>query len=77
MSQITLEQRYEIAALRNAGNTLEYIGNLLGFHKGTISNELRRNRDGRSGEYKPKLAEKKCRQRHQNKPKRIHFIPEI
>lgn len=77
MSQITLEQRYEIAALRNAGNTLEYIGNLLGFHKGTISNELRRNRDGRSGEYRPKLAEKKCRQRHQNKPKRIHFIPEI
>jgi IS30 family transposase len=59
MSQITLEQRYEIAALRNIGKTLDDIGNILGFHKSTISKELRRNRDGRSGVYKPKLAERK------------------
>lgn len=77
MSQITLEQRYEIAALRNAGNTLEYIGDLLGFHKSTIGRELRRNCDGRSGVYRPKLAERKCRERHQCKRKNILLTKEV
>ncbi len=77
MSQITLEQRYEIAALRNIGKTLDDIGNILGFHKSTISKELRRNRDGRSGVYKPKLAERKCRERHQSKQKRILLTKEV
>ena len=69
MSQITLEQRYEIAALRTIGKTLADIGDIVGFHKGTISKELRRNCDQRSGKYKPKLAEKKCRERHRYKRK--------
>lgn len=77
MSQLTLEQRYEIAALRSVGKTLEYIGEKVGFHKSTISKELRRNSDGRSGEYRPKLAERKCRQRHKEKPKRILLTPEL
>lgn len=77
MSQITLEQRYEIAALRNIGKTLEDIGNIVGFHKGTISKELRRNCDGRNGNYKPKLAENKCRERHRDKHKHILLTPEV
>ncbi|WP_310993741.1 helix-turn-helix domain-containing protein [Aequorivita marina] len=48
MSQITLAQRYEIAALHELGKTQEYIGNLLGFHKTTIGRELKRNCDKRS-----------------------------
>lgn len=77
MSQITLEQRYEIAALRNIGKTLAHIGNIVGFHKSTISKELRRNCDGRSGQYKAKLAEKKCRERHLKKQKNILLTTEV
>jgi IS30 family transposase len=77
MSQITLEQRYEIAALRSIGKTLKDIGHTLGFHKATISKELRRNCDGRSGEYRPILAERKCRQRHQDKRKQIRLTNQV
>ena len=73
MSQITLEQRYEIAALHNLGNTQEYIASIIGVHKTTVGRELNRNADGRSGEYRPKLAERKCRERHQNKPKKVQL----
>lgn len=73
MSQITLEQRYEISALHKVGKTQEFIGNLLGFHKSSISRELKRNCDKRSGEYKALLAEKKWGQRHKDKLKKIHF----
>ncbi len=77
MSQLTLEQRYEIAALRSAGKTLEQIASTLGFHKSSIGRELRRNSDARNGDYRPKLAERKCRARHRDKHKRVSFTPEI
>jgi len=77
MSQITLEQRYEIAALHKIGKTQEFIGNHLGFHKSSISRELKRNCDKRSGAYNATLAERKCRQRHKVKPKKVHFTEDI
>lgn len=77
MGQITLEQRYEIAALRNAGNTLEVIGIALGYNKSTISRELKRNCDNRNGKYNSHLAERKCRMRHLEKPKYIRFVPAV
>jgi len=77
MSQITLEQRYEIAALRNIGKTLEDIGSIVGFHKSTISKELRGNCDNRNGNYKPTLAERKCRERHKLKRKQTLLTAEV
>jgi IS30 family transposase len=71
MSHITLEQRYEIAAMLNVGNTLEHIGIHLGLHRSSISREVKRNRDMRSGRYYPQLAQRKCTQRHTDKPKRL------
>jgi IS30 family transposase len=77
MNQITLEQRYEIAALHNTGKTQEYIGKVLGFHKSTIGRELKRNCDKRSGVYKSNLAERKCRNRHLFKPKKIYLTSDV
>ena len=73
MSQITLEQRYEISALHKLGKTRHYIARIIGVHKTSVGRELNRNADGRSGEYKAKLAERKCRARHQNKPKKVQL----
>lgn len=73
MSQITLEQRYEIDTLIRLGKTQDYIASAIGVHKSSISRELKRNADSRSGNYRPILAERKCRERHQNKPKSIRL----
>ena len=75
MSQITLEQRYEIAALRTIGKTLADIGDIVGFHKGTISKELRRNCDQRSGKYNPNLTEKKIAERDTGTNENILCLP--
>jgi len=77
MAQRTLEQRYEIAAFHSSGNTQEYIASIVGVHKSSIGRELRRNADGRSGEYKAKLAERKCRARHRDKPKKITLSAQV
>lgn len=77
MCQITLEQRYEIAALYSLGKTREYIAQKIGKHKSSIGRELKRNADGRSGEYKAKLAETKCRKRHRAKPKKIRLTEPV
>jgi IS30 family transposase len=77
MAQITLEQRYEIAALHKLGNTQQYIADIIGAHKSSISRELDRNADGRSGDYRPKLAERKRRERHHNKPKNTHLTSDM
>ena len=77
MSQITLEQRYEISSLYKLGKTQDYIANSIGVHKSTISRELKRNSDKRSGDYRAKLAERKCRERHTNKAKKVHLSEDI
>jgi len=73
MKQITLAQRYEIATLYKIGKTQHYISDLLDLHKSSISRELRRNCDKRSGEYRALLAERKCRKRHIEKPKKQYL----
>jgi IS30 family transposase len=77
MSQITLEQRYEISSLYKLGKSQVYIAYSIGVHKSTISRELKRNADKRSGDYRAKLAERKCRERHANKPKKVHLSEDI
>ena len=42
-SQLGLNERIEIYRLRLRGDTLEQIATCIGFHKSTISHELRRN----------------------------------
>ncbi len=41
---LTLEQRYQIAALRRAGFSQKYIAQTIGCHPSTIGRELQRNR---------------------------------
>jgi IS30 family transposase len=77
MAQITQEQRYEIAALYKQGETRDYIAKVLNKHPSSIGRELKRNADGRSGEYKVKLAERKCRERHRYKPKSVKWNQEM
>lgn len=52
--QLTQEQRYQIYILRKSGVKQEQIASLLGYHKSTISRELKRN-SGLRG-YRPKQA---------------------
>src|SRR5882762_3389352 len=48
--QLAREQRYQIYALKKAGQNQSQIAQVLGCHKSTISRELERNR-GRKGYY--------------------------
>ena len=77
MKHITEEQRYTISVLKNKGFSQKRIAELIGKDKSAISRELRRNCDGRSGEYRHELAQRKCLERHQRKPKKIHFTEQI
>lgn len=60
--QLAREQRYQIYALKKAGQNQTQIARLVGCHKSTISRELRRN-CGQRGYY-PLLADKTARKRH-------------
>jgi IS30 family transposase len=60
--QLTREQRYQIYALKKAGQNQTQIALVVGCHKSTISRELGRN-CGQRGYY-PLLADKAARQRH-------------
>lgn len=44
---LTLEQRYQIAALHGAGYSQKHVAQAIDCHPGTISRELRRNRNPR------------------------------
>lgn len=52
--QLTREQRYQIAALREAGHNQSVIARGIGVHKSTVSRELHRNRATRG--YRPRHA---------------------
>jgi IS30 family transposase len=60
--QLAREQRYQIYALKKAGQNQSQIALVLGCHKSTISRELRRN-CGQRGYY-PLLADKAAHKRH-------------
>ena len=53
------------------------IAAVIGKHKSTISRELRRNCDRRSGRYDADLAQRKCERRQKEKPHRVRFTEEV
>lgn len=62
------DERYELARLSDAGHSLREIGRRLGRSASTISRELGRNRDPRTGLYQPERAHALAWQR-QRRPK--------
>jgi transposase, IS30 family len=73
MSHLTREQRYTIAAMKQAGHSQKSISEAIGKDKSVVSRELSRNCDGRSGEYRADLAQRKCEQRRKCKPHAVRF----
>ena len=77
MSHINQEQRYTIQVLLEQNFSKDYIASLIGKDKTSIYRELKRNSDKRNSKYTADLATKKCKDRHKNKNKKIHFTEEI
>jgi len=77
MSHLTVHQRYEISVYRQEGMSMTAIAEKVGRHKSTISRELSRNSDGRSGRYRAELAQRKCTARHVEKNKGKGFTKEV
>ena len=77
MSQLTKAQRYTISVMRKQNFSMGEIAAAIGKHKSTISRELRRNCDGRSGRYDADLAQRKCERRQKGKPHRVRFTEEV
>lgn len=76
--QLTVEQRYQIEALIKAGFKQIQIAAQLKVHRSTISRELKRSiakRGRTSGLYIASNAERKTRNRHKHKFKRILLSP--
>jgi IS30 family transposase len=61
-TQLTREQRYQIYALKKAGQNQTQIAEIIGCHKSATSREVRRNRGGRG--YRPKQAHELSVARH-------------
>lgn len=77
MSQLTKAQRYTISVMRKRNFSMGEIAAVIGKHKSTISRELRRNCDRRSGRYDADLAQRKCERRQKEKPHRVRFTEEV
>ena len=77
MKHLTTEQRYTISVMKQQGYTQKKIADAIGKSKSTVSRELHRNSDGRSGEYRHDLAQRKCEQRHHAKPKKLRFTEQV
>lgn len=72
-SQLTLEQRYQIYAMKKAGFKQNKIAAEISIHPSTVSRELRRNRGQRG--YRPKQADLKAARRKQTKARK-RILPE-
>ena len=75
MKHLTREQRYTICKLKNKNHTNKYIAEIIGVNKSTISRELKRNSDKRSGKYSFDLADSKAEQRQKTKKRKEVFLP--
>lgn len=73
MSHITDEQRCTIERMKKAGYQQQHIAQAIGKSASTVSRELRRNCDGRSGSYTADLAGRKSARRKKDKPKAVRF----
>jgi transposase, IS30 family len=70
------EERYELARLREAGLSMRQIAVRTGRSPSTISRELRRNADPRSGQYQPERAGRLAWERQRRpKPSRLSGSP--
>ena len=67
-TQLTREERYQIYALKTAGQSKAQIAKVIGRHKSTIGREMARNCGLRG--YRPKQADILARNRRQEKPTR-------
>jgi len=72
-NQITREERYQIAALRQAGLWPAEIGRRLGRHRSTISRELARNRSPWDGGYRPSKAQEQANGRRSRSRRNRRF----
>jgi len=70
--QLTMDDRIEIYALRQAGNSLAHIARCLRVHRSTICRELARN-TGRRG-YRPRQANQRALERRTLAPKALKMI---
>jgi IS30 family transposase len=70
LKHITTEQSYRIELLLQSEKTKSEIARILKKDKLTIVPEIKRNRDGLSGEYKADFAATKCGTRLRPKPKK-------
>lgn len=78
--QLTVEQRYQIEALLQVGSAQTKIAAQLGVHRSTISRELKRSialRGRTAGSYVATNAERKTRDRHKQKFKKVLLTPEL
>jgi IS30 family transposase len=71
--QITSEQRYQISALRQAGECPAQIARRLGRHRSTISRELRRNCSPWDGRYRPDKAQEQANGRRSRSRRNRRF----
>lgn len=77
--QLTLEQRYQIHALRTTGKCNAEIARELGVHRSTIGREITRNRISASQpQYKPSFAQKLVQKRRRDAGKgRLRIVGEL
>ncbi len=79
--QLTQEERYQLSALKELGQTQRQIAQALGRSPSTISRELRRNQgvDGYAAERAPRIADKRRREArkfHKRIPELITWVEE-
>lgn len=77
MPHLTESQRYVISSLLKQGKRQSEIAKVIDKDKSVISREIKRNSDGRSGEYRDDLANKKYHHRQEVKKKNKRFTPSI
>ena len=77
MKHLTERQRYDLYT--NLQNKLSQtqIANLIGVNKSTISREIRRNCDMRSGKYNPQLAQRKAENRIKQRKRRCSLTEDV
>lgn len=77
MKHLTREQRYAIYLFLQDGKSQKEIANKLNVHKSTISREISRNCDMRSGIYNSDLAQRKYETRKKEKPRKEVFTADM
>lgn len=73
MAHLTASQRYTIERMFKAGHSKTEIAKLIDKDKSVVVREIKRNSDGRSGEYRSALAQRKYHKRQKEKFKKVRF----